>query len=1579
LSLNNAHEGYDYQDLITSYFILKEVLVGNLDSVFSIDRKNTTTDVPDRFDDLVIINGTNVERKQIKYSNDETSKVLIKDYLSSDSTYSIALHKLFLTWRDLNTPDSEFRLCLAWGEAEDENITRVLKEQDGMSSFYDFPTKVFKINLDRLWEESPENFNRWNSLRTFVKEENISRSEFNRFCNDLLIEVELPKASLKFKSPGSLEVILIEQAKRLGIEQYPNHDVYISDFLERLAKLVGVFRTRSTQIAAKDILIELRVKTDFGKIEQTFEIDQSKNINSHEKNELFIEEVVKNKKTLLIGEPGAGKSWFLTNLIEYLNSKEQAVIRHYCFTGTEDSLFAERVSSNVFFGNLISDIESYFPDLKMSKHQLYASNLKELNLLLANIKEPLIIIIDGLDHIERVLQTSATLSKQETRIIELISEIQLPPHVNIILGSQPTIEIEQLVNESGFHKLQIPKWEIAETEELMAKFECENIQVEEQCLSSILHNKCEGSPLYLTYILKTLNEHETVTFELVDNLPEYDFNLEKYYEYLTKQLGNNITAEILSCLEFSVTQKELKEITPIPHHFNRDMKVLSPVIIENSSRGGVKLYHDSFRRFNIEKLSSIPDHALNTVYGYIVSWLCDKGFYENDKSYRYLLHYLNLSEQHHEVTNYAEGNFLPDSLYFGHSESIINKNYNNFLLAAEKLQDWSLFAYAGELRRAIVTTNSEEHHSQFLDNFDLYFEAICSIYGCEKANALLFFNGEKNYSDKVTAQGFKILQTYGYKPAWEEVGELFENKISLENFEYFLCYQIQENENLNEILARILSGNHFKFLNVFVSEIYKQIGFSEIESCYQELKEDVDGKIAKRINSTLASLNCIQRIPDKVNCDSSQLKPLDMSFTDEYIEVNKVEQFLFNVKQHAKNDIDTLIKFEKGIPSSNFFYVWVKYFIRALVIESKSKKEPKEQHVVDNIKFLTMDTSSHIGETRVVDFHYSCGGLIEFTIVQSLKFIKSKEAWDEVTNTLTKIPFNAISIIEKEFLDENNIHAIISKYEEFESSRDEDYSAYAEYAFKKAIYQGRLNNVDKAKEELRKALKLITSYTYRKDTTLSEIIEPLSSLNMINPSFAQQSCKRLKFLTDAVMKHTEDGKDTRWLTINWFEKLYEVDEKTASLFLINEFIVNGLFWKLDYMFVYYLNNSKQVDPVILNFLYKLSPTNNRDNYLNGFLDVIEKVEVVDAKLAEQSLINLSTRDWNDSYNSLNTETEIKFHQLMKRFDVECPIRKKKSEKTYDNNTQSLSDLLSNQLCQEDSLRALSKDELQEYFNNKERLNEKELNLLYFYLLEEGDDELAIEFLLPIIRVRFPTDSENHYRKLRELIDQLPLSEETKIHLHIENFAFSKDGWFSSFVEKESLKNAILIDKEKSLFKLSEALVEIYSNSKYLYKYASNLIVAFEYAGLNHDAILRMYERSYDFIENRLPSTSEFKWENVESHELRDMGDDELAISMILSKSENLDSYVQREIIGAINYIMIYKASLLVRPLKWFFINAKRFHQLGVAAILNLLLCNIDEQQKLIKNIEAEVMNCSSLDNLYIQQILQELGEGLESE
>ena len=1580
MSLNNAHEGYDYQDLITSYFILKEVLNGNFNSVFSIDKKNTTGDIPDRFDDLVITNGGETQRKQIKYSNDTVSKKLVKDYLSGDAHYKIAIHKLFETWKNLKTPNSEFRLCLAWDEPTDVDITRVLEVQPDSSSFNNFPTKVFKINLDRLWEENPENFNRWNSLSQYAKDNNTDRSEFSTFCNDLLIEVNLPKASLKFNSPSKLEEILIGQAQKLGIGQYPNDDIYIPDFLERLAKLAGAYRTRSAQVSAKDILSELRVRTDFGRIEQKFEVDQTKNITSDEKNGLFVSNVIANKKTLLLGEPGSGKSWFLTNLIEYLTRNSRAVIRHYCFTSTEDPLFDRRVSSDVFFGNLISDIGQKFPELKKEKQNVLAANLDELNLLLSAIEEPIIIIVDGLDHIDRALKASVTLSQEKTRIIEYISKIELPANVSILLGSQPTIEVGILVENNEFRAVQLPKWEIENTKELMRRFEYEDIQIDEQNLSILLHEKSEGSPLYLTYILKTLYDYQTITYELIDSLPKYDFNLKNYYEYLTNQIGNNTTSEILSCLEFAVSKKELKEIIPMKRHFTSDMKVLSPVISENSSRGGVKLYHDSFRRFNIEKLSSIE--CIKEIYEYIANWLINNEFYENDKSYRYLLNYLILSERYEDASNYAEKNFLSKSLYYGHSESLIKNNYKNFLHVAEKSQDWPLFIYSSELYRAISTTNSEEHHSQFLENFELYFEAICSIYGTEKANALLFFNGEKNYNDRITAKAFMILQEYGYSPYWEEVKGLFESNVALEDFRYFICYQVQRNNDLDEIFNSILPDEYSDFLRIFIEEVFKIKGFEVILHHYKSVDNDEDETIALRINAALERTNCEQRILISDDKQFSEIEPLDLSFIDEHIQNNELDKFYFNVERHAQSDVDALIDFEEGIVSHNFVRNWIKYFIRLFIIENTCADTSKEKEILENIKFLASDTDRFKGEPRAVTFTHTHSGLIEHTIERSLRYIVSKQSWEEAISDLMQIPHPIIPIVEKKFLNDKNIHLVIDAYEQFDKAENDEYYEHAEYSFRKSIYYGKVGMINEAKGELKKALLLITSYTSRKDTTLTELIEPLPAINNINPDFAKQYTRKLKYLSDAVMKHTEDRKGIRWLAISWFEQLLSVEHELATMYLIDEFLTNEYFWKLDYMFVVYLQQSHSVDPIVLNFLYKLSPTNTRDNYLDGFLDVITKIENIDKKLAELSLINLSIRDWTYSDNEISNKTEAKFYQLKDRFGITRPTCNKRSKKetltsTYEN--EKLGESLTKQLCIEVSLRDKSDSELIEYYDNKDKLCNTDCNYLYFYLQESRNEQLTKELLISIITKRFPSDTEEHFNKIQALIEQLPLSNETKIFLFVNNFAYSKDGWFSSFVNKVSLKNAVKIDKEESLTVLAKALHEVFLTSNYLYKYVANLIIAFEYAGLEGESILAMYRSSFDFIENRLPDTNDFKWENVESTEISGMNHDELAIVMILSKTKNLDIFIQKDIIVAISYLMKHDDTLLIKPFKWFFNNIESFHKLSVTAILELFVIEMGNHPSLLNSIKSELNNALIIDNLYIHSACQNILSEAEHE
>ncbi|WP_428019464.1 hypothetical protein [Arcobacter sp.] len=1592
MSLNTAHEGYAYQDLLTIYFILDELLKGNKSSIFSIDKKHIDND---RFDDLVITNGTYIQRKQIKYSNETTAKELAKDDFSNDSNYKLAIYELYNSWQQLNSDESEFRLCLAWDEPTEPNIKNVLTPlTNTKSSFSNFRTKLFKINLDVLWEEHPEKFNRWDSLKRYVRDKHVVRDDFKKFCDELIIEIELPKASLNISKPSDLENILLEQAEKLGIGVYPNEDIYIVDFLERFAKKIGEYRANSSEISLENILIDLRVKTDFGNIEQKFEIDQTKNIKSLDKFSSFYTKVTDNNKTLLIGEPGSGKSWFLTNFIEHLNDTSKKVIRHYCFTSTEDESFYEkRVTSDVFFGNLIADIIKEFPNLKKVKDKLFASDLNELNILLSHIDEELIIIIDGLDHIDRVLKNSVTLSQEKTKIIDFISQINTSENISIVLGSQPVNEINTLIEEFNYIEENIPKWNIDDTIELMDKYSLEDILIDTQKSSKYIFDRSEGNPLYLTYIIKTLQVQE-ITLEAIQSLPKYDSNLKSYYEHLTSQICDNITSEILACLDFSVTRTELSELIPFSHHLDNNLKILSPVIVENISRGGIKLYHDSFRRFNIEKLKANAN--IDEIYKVIAKWLKEQGFYESAKSYRHLLRYYIKLKKYKKIKTYASVDFLTKSLYNGYSEDTIKINYDNFLYVAKETLDWALFIYLSETNRTIYTTISEDYNSEFLENFELYFEAVGLIYGFNRAYEMLFFDGEQNFSDSVTANAFYILDKYNYPVDWSLIKEFFKGNITLEKFKYYICYIISLN-NIDDFIKEnkdnIFTPNYSEFLNILIEETYFKLGIEKINEVANLYSID-----SNLINKILIGIN----VNDRILSPNSkiELDDLNLDFIQNHYQDGIVESFFTNINLYGIYDIEKLKEFKETIPYDNFFYNWIHFEIDICIIENelvnKIDDESLSNEILEKFKFLASDIEPFKGTPRACDLTRSHSLLLKQSIQKALHYISSPNIWQETIKCLEIISFGTMTYLKGSqggilrygilmdilynFLNDNNKEFILELYKKIDEDRSENYNYHLDYKLKKSILLSDMNEIEDAKKELYDAVSLITSYTFHKDRTLEEIILPLSNINDINHKFAKKYAKKLKYLTDAVIKHTDDGKDTRWLTIEWFEEFLKVDSKLASMYLLNQLLNHPNYWKLDFMFVDYIQyNVSNVEPIILNFLYKLSPTNCKSDYINSFADNIYNIKQIDEKLVKQSLINILSRDLNNSYDTLTQKTMNKIEMLKNIFNISIPI------KIADNKNDLLSysrDNLKEKINKQfkiDTFSSIEKttDNIIKYFEKKDDLSDKDLNYLYHFLKENNESSTIKKVLIPLIHKRFPR-GEDYFENIRILINNLEFQNNTKIFLLVSVFIYSKDGWYRQFINKEALKDAIAIDTNETLNVLAKSLFKIFSNFGYGAKSTANLIIAFEYAGINKEEVLSMYKTGFEQIEYRLPNESEFKWKEVKDKELKDMNDNEFAIAMILTKMTYLDSLVQKEIIFAINYIFNYDKELLIKPIKWYLHNLKYFPHISIASLLELFLIQIEDDLIFFQNFKDDIIKLQNFENLYIKNILEELLKRIEN-
>lgn len=423
------------------------------------------------------------------------------------------------------------------------------------------------------------------------------------------------------------------------------------------------------------------------------------------------------------------------------------------------------------------------------------------------------------------------------------------------------------------------------------------------------------------------------------------------------------------------------------------------------------------------------------------------------------------------------------------------------------------------------------------------------------------------------------------------------------------------------------------------------------------------------------------------------------------------------------------------------------------------------------------------------------------------------------------------------------------------------------------------------------------------------------------------------------------------------------------MYLIYQLLNNDFYWKHEYMFVDYLKISQKVNPIILNFLYLTSPTNSKDNYINHFADNIYRIKNVDKSLARQSLVNILSRDINSSNEKLKSNTIKKLHVLKNTLNVAIPItteqKKDNTSWSYKKDTELIDKLNKDFQTVFFILEDKSLDEINEYFEKKDKLTDGDLNRIYFYLLQQdNNDSMVIDILIPIIKKRFPRDEE-YFEKLNQLINFLNIDNSTKIFLLVNNFLYSKNGWFSQFVYKESLKDAVAINKEDTINILAECLLNIFSNLGYGSKSTANLIIAFEYAGI-HEEVLSMYKTGFEQIEYRLPDENDFKWKNIKDKDINNMSHDAIAIVMLLCRLKNLDSYIQQEVIFAINYLINFDESLLVEPLKWFFKNCHYFPQLSLSALLEVLSLYAENKHDFLKNIIEDITSISTIENRYIQ-------------
>ncbi len=633
-----------------------------------------------------------------------------------------------------------------------------------------------------LWPESssPGWANDW-----ITRDGTTARKEFLRFCEQFIVELQLPTASLTLAEPGRLEnALLRELSEGVGIGKYPNQGRSVVDMAALAISLATHARANGDTLSAKEVERELNIRTDFGRVAQAFPLDAASFCDRPAFRERLHRSALQGKSLLVLGPPGAGKSWELTRLADELISLGAVVARHYCYLEPGDPLIEQRVTTDVFLGNLIAELADAVPPSPNSGLSKYSVGLTELEAALKHAVEydsPVVLIIDGLDHIARVLSGSITLRPDETDIIERLATVQIPEGVSVVIGSQPGPHLEPIIRRwnPGLFEEHVPPWSVQDVAAMAVKlgldaaFEQTGIADEDERsrILAVLSERVDGSPLYARYLIRGLTEglgtgSIAAPIDWLAATPLIAGDIAKYYDHLYSALGAEAQpiADVLSAIDFSVSTEDLREMLPpiLKPYVSKVLGRFAPVLTNATGQGGVRIWHESLRRFLLQKLEE-SGHKISIVLEPVITWLETRGFYEDGRSYRFLIPAYRRAGRNQEVLDRVLPSFVSDSLAHAQPRETVQRNLSIAADVAGIMLDWAALVRCVELHRSLHSSFDEFEYS-----WGRYYATYVELYGPALLSERLLFDGRPTQTRSIGLLACLLIDDLGGTAPWSE-------------------------------------------------------------------------------------------------------------------------------------------------------------------------------------------------------------------------------------------------------------------------------------------------------------------------------------------------------------------------------------------------------------------------------------------------------------------------------------------------------------------------------------------------------------------------------------------------------------------------------------------------------------------------------------------------------------------------------------------------------------------------------------------------------------------------------------------
>lgn len=1062
--LSAAHRGYAYQDLVTAYLLVRS-LVERFEAVV-VDRKVVDDD---RFDDVeVTAAGTRI-RRQLKSSEDASNALSFSDFNAARS--SLRFDRLVNTFTAEGTQAAdEYRLSATWQPpTSTDPLSSLLVSTTDSGTFAGFGTRTFRLDVNAVWPQSGRPV--FTPLQqTPEGTRALRREEIVRFCERFVIEVSLPPASLDLNAPGPLERLLLTLlSDRVGVGRYPNADRRVEDVAARAIYVAAMARTAGDTLRPADVALRLNLRTDFGRIAQAFPLDRSVLQERLPLRRRLRASILQGGVHLVLAGPGSGKSWTLTQLAEDLKQEGLVVARHYCFLEPGDELVERRVTTDVFIGNLLGELSDAFTAYALTPPQVFAAGLEELETLLATAASAghrVVIIVDGLDHIARVRGASGSLSDNETDIVERLATLNLPESVTLVIGSQPGDHLQPLRDGFGDRIAEhgVDPWSSVEVLELArshgvdAALDSAHILEQDQRnpILDLLVDRSEGNPLYGRYLSRGLAEGLIAgvipdPLDWLNATPTILGDIALYYRHLYESISNDakVVADIVGVLEFSVTEEELREIAgaALADWVPEALRAISPVLSVATAQGGLRIFHESFRRFMLQELQR-RGRRLSNVLSPVVVWLEARDFFADAKSFRFTLPVMRRGGREAEILQRVSTSFVQLSLQHGHPHDAIERNLELAADVAARTLNWPALVRCAELSRAL-----EMCFDVGTNDWQEYWKTYETIFGAETLADRLLFDGRPTRSRQEGLLACARVDAAGAAAPWREYlalpppgGEdgygsefdplgrmLEEEQLSLA----IIRGRLRLGQSLR-IVRRVqehLLGSNADISSLFLRELAKLLAAEISPQLVERLIKRVDftpprrymlqGRFAcalllgladvaiesgdaalatarataalARATSPEEAMWCIER-GAPADCALAHARPLaslDIAIVGDRNIVNapSVRQWVASVRLFSRcaSSASALPDECKRLDGVGWYRCWLRFVLAAAQAESAAA-QGTPYDINDAFSELVVDTRPFVGSPRACDL-YAIQGLIAESLRRALRLLRTTEEW----------------------------------------------------------------------------------------------------------------------------------------------------------------------------------------------------------------------------------------------------------------------------------------------------------------------------------------------------------------------------------------------------------------------------------------------------------------------------------------------------------------------------------------------------------------------------------------------------------